>query len=444
MATIAPIKGSKKGSYRITVSNGYDSSGKQIRITKTFTPDTTKSKRQQEKQVQEFAVEFERQVKSGKLYSGDKISFSDFVKEWLEKEAVHSLEETTIYSYKTHLKNIILPALGKYKISKITPVILERFYSDLTKEDAKKNGKGAYKIASIKKFHKMISGIMSTAVRWNVIEENPCEKAYLPRERNKKDDVKHFTLEQAQAFLEAMDKPYMVPFKERTIRMPNGKLIEMDKYFKERMLPLQFKIFYRLALINGIRKGELVALTWNDIDFENNKISITKSAGHASEGQIIKSTKTKASSAIVSVPQQEMDLLSKWKTEQKNIMLSVGTEWKGYRGKEFDYNSVFIQMVRNTGKTMNASTPYRKMEEFIKYYNQTVDKEEDKLPLIPLHGLRHTCATLNIALGEDIKTVQKTLRHANVQTTLNIYAHSLEEKVEEAANKLETVLSKQA
>ena len=315
MATIRKIKNSKKGAYQIIVSNGYDSNNKQIRVTTTFTPDTTKSQRQQEKQVQEFAIDFERQVKTGKVYSGDKISFSDFTKEWEEKEAKQNLEETTLYSYKGHLKNVILPAIGKYKISKITPVILEQFYRSLTKDNARKDGKGSYKIASIKKFHKIISGIMRTAVRWNVIQENPCDKAELPKNKSESYNVKHFTVEQAKIFLENMDKPYSVSFVGHNITMPNGKIIELDTYAKERKLPIQFKIFYRLALLCGLRKGELIALTWKDIDFENCSLSITKSVGHVQGGQIVKSTKTINSNRIVHIPLTEIELLNKWKIE---------------------------------------------------------------------------------------------------------------------------------
>lgn len=444
MATIRKIKNSKKGAYQIIVSNGYDSNNKQIRVTTTFTPDTTKSQRQQEKQVQEFAIDFERQVKTGKVYSGDKISFSDFTKEWEEKEAKQNLEETTLYSYKGHLKNVILPAIGKYKISKITPVILEQFYRSLTKDNARKDGKGSYKFASIKKFHKIISGIMRTAVRWNVIQENPCDKAELPKNKSESYNVKHFTVEQAKIFLENMDKPYSVSFVGHNITMPNGKIIELDTYAKERKLPIQFKIFYRLALLCGLRKGELIALTWKDIDFENCSLSITKSVGHVQGGQIVKSTKTINSNRIVHIPLTEIELLNKWKIEQKNLMLTVGSKWQGYRGKDFDQNSVFIQTNINYGKTMNLSTPYRKFTDLIKYYNQTVEQEEDKLPLIPLHGLRHTCATLHIAMGTDIKTVQSILAHANIQTTLNIYAHPLEEKKRKATNDLQMLLNKKA
>lgn len=245
-------------------------------------------------------------------------------------------------------------------------------------------------------------------------------------------------------FLEAMDKPYSVPFKGHKITVPSGKVIELDTYIKERMLPIQFKIFYRLSLFGGLRKGELIALTWQDIDFENNTLSITKSAGHVQEGQTIKATKTVNSNRIIPIPKTEIDLLSRWKTEQKNFMLTVGSKWEGYRGKEFDKNNVFIQMNVNYGKTMNVSTPYRKFVDFINYYNQTIEKEENKLPVIPLHGLRHTCATLNIALGTDIKTVQAILGHANIQTTLNTYTHALEEKKREASNALDVLLNKQA
>ena len=191
-------------------------------------------------------------------------------------------------------------------------------------------------------------------------------------------------------------------------------------------------------------KAELIALTWQDIDFENNTLSITKSAGHIQEGQIIKSTKTATSDGVIPIPKTEIELLERWKTEQKNFMLTVGSKWEGYRGKEFEKNRVFIQTSINYGKTMNVSTPYRKFVTFLNYYNQTVEKEENQLPIIPLHGLRHTCATLNIALGTDIKTVQAILRHANIQTTLNIYAHALEEKKREASNALEILLNKKA
>lgn len=443
MATITKIKNSKKGSYRITVSNGYDANNKQIRITKTFTPDKTKTERQQQKQVQEYALEFERQVKTGKLYEGDKIIFSEFVKRWEEDEAKQRLEATTLYSYKGYLKNVIIPAIGKYKMVAITPIVLEKFYNSLTMDNAKIRGEGRYKIASIRKFHKIISGIMRTAVRWGVIEVNPCEKAKLPKDNENNIDVKYFTLEQAKRFLEAMEHPYKVPFNGHTIKIPSGKITFMDGYVKERMLPSQFKIFYRLCLFAGLRKGEALALTWEDVDVKKNTISITKSLGHTQNGQETKTTKTIRSNRILPIPKSEIDLLQKWKIEQKNFMFSVGSKWEGYRGNDFDKNSIFIQMNSNYGKTMNIATPYRKFETFIKYYNQTVEKEE-RLPVIPLHGLRHTCATLNVSLGTDLKTLQATLGHANIQTTLNIYAHALEEKKREASKALDNLLNKEA
>lgn len=100
MATIRKIKNSKKGAYQIIVSNGYDSNNKQIRVTTTFTPDKTKSQRQQEKQVQEFAIEFERYIHDG----GSVKKFNDIIK----KRKEHSHRQMRYFN---NLKNIKCPVM---------------------------------------------------------------------------------------------------------------------------------------------------------------------------------------------------------------------------------------------------------------------------------------------------------------------------------------------
>lgn len=434
MASIKEVKGSKKGAYRITVSNGYDMNGKQIKVSTNYTPDPAKTRKQQLKEAEEYAFEFEKKVKEGRLYNGDKISFADFTEEWLEKEAKVNLEKTTIYCYQRNLRNTILPALGKYKMTKITPVLLERYFTGLLQEGAKQNGLEAYSMGTVKRDYTIISSIMRTAVRWNVIEENPCKRAQLPRERVKDNNVKHFTLEQAKTFLNILDKP-------SSVYQEGKKIVNLER---TKRLHIQFVIFFRIALLGGLRRGELIALTWADIDFQHSKISINKSAGHIDQGQITKSTKTVQSNRDIVLPQSEMELLGRWKTEQKNLMLAVGSKWEGYRGSEYEHNNVFIQTNQNYGRAMNIATPYKKFVGVINSYNRTVENEEDKLPVIPLHGLRHTFATLQISLGTDVKTTQSMLGHASIQTTLNTYAHALEDKQREASNALGTLLNRQA
>ena len=93
---------------------------------------------------------------------------------------------------------------------------------------------------------------------------------------------------------------------------------------------------------------------------------------------------------------------------------------------------------------MNIHTPYNKFHDIIDQYNDTVTKEDDKLPKIPLHGMRHTCATALISHGIDPVTVSHRLGHSKTGVTLNTYAHSLEEKDKEAANILEDIFKKNA
>ena len=129
-----------------------------------------------------------------------------------------------------------------------------------------------------------------------------------------------------------------------------------------------------------------------------------------------------------------MELLKSYKLEQNKYRLSIGSQWIGE-------NFLFIQW---NGKQMDLSTPYHTFKKIIRNYNQTVTEESKKLPDIPLHGLRHTSATLLISQNIDVRTVSSRLGHAQTSTTMNIYAHSLKKMDEVAADTLENLFIKQA
>ena len=99
--------------------------------------------------------------------------------------------------------------------------------------------------------------------------------------------------------------------------------------------------------------------------------------------------------------------------------------------------------IQENGKQMSYSTPYSAFQDTIARYN--ADKREDqKLPAIPFHGLRHTSATLLIASKQDVRTVSSRLGHAQASTTMNIYAHALQDTDRKAVNALENMLVKHA
>ena len=128
MASVREIHNKKGISYKIEVSNGYDASGKKIRETTTFVPDPSLTKKQQEKALQKFVMEFEDKVNNGNRISGDKTTLAEFTEEWLKTYAENQLEKTTLHRYRYVLDTNILPALGHMKIGKIRPYDIERFF----------------------------------------------------------------------------------------------------------------------------------------------------------------------------------------------------------------------------------------------------------------------------------------------------------------------------
>lgn len=420
----------KRGnSYFITVSNGYDIAGKQIRKTMTYTPDETLTPKQQEKALKQAIFEFEIKVKNGSVLDGSRITLKEFYNKWLSEYASVSLEPTTTEWYANLFEQKILPYLGHMKLSDIKPLNIQSFYNSLTKQGAKKDGR-AYSTTSVKRFHSALSSVLNKAVEWELIDTNPASKTSLPKQKSASDNVKYFTPEQAIIFLNALNNAYTTEYKAHT-RVLNDKTYNVDNYTETRLIPTQMKVLFNVALYGGLRRGELLALTWKDIDFDNCTITINKAVAAVKNGTIIKSTKNSSSERTITLPNSIMLLLRRWKKEQAEIKLMLGDKWEGE-------NNIFIQW---NGKRMHLSTPYHTLKDIIAKYNSTVDKESLKLPEIRFHDLRHTSATLLISSNIDIKTVSARLGHAQTSTTMNIYAHSFKKLDEVASDKLENILS---
>lgn len=389
--------------------------------------------KQQQKALEKFVFDFEERVKNGKFMKVEKITLKDFTDTWFKDYATEQLEKTTLAYYTATLNQKILPALGHLKLSKIQPMHLQSFYNNLLEDGVRKDGKqGGYSPATIKKCHVIISSILSTAVHWQVIEANPCDRVAPPKNKDIADDIKHFTLEQAETFLQALEMEYMTVYKAHDRINDTGKKYHVEAYKEARSIPIQFKVLFNIALFGGLRRGELLALTWDDMNFDNNSISISKSTGYTGKETYIKSPKNKSSIRVIKLPEPLMELSKRYKKEQQELRLSLGDQWQGE-------NYLFIQW---NGRQMNIATPYHTFKDIIAKYNSTITNVADKLPDIPFHGLRHTSATLLISENVDIRTVSARLGHAQTSTTMNIYAHSLKELDEKAADTLGSLLKR--
>lgn len=430
---MASIRLRNNGSYQITVSMGRDIYGKKLIETTTFIPDPTLTPKKREKAVEDFARQFEDQIKNGIALDGRKITLKAFTDRWFKEYAAQKLQPGTVEKYKAEMDNKVLPVLGHLKLTELRPATLNAAFVAMTKDGARKDGKsGGYSRATIKKTQDVLSSILRTAVEWEIIERNPMDKVRSVGEVAA-DKIEFFTPEQAAAFLDYIEKPYKIKTKGHKRVDDTGEPYIVGDYESTKEVPEQLRVLYNLAIYGGLRKGELLALEWSDIDFKNDTVTVSKAASVVGGKQITKEPKTKTSRRTVSIPHFLTQRIKALKVDRLKYRLSLGDYWQGAEW-------LFIQ---DNGKQMSYTTPYQTFQKIITRYNDGKPLK-DQLPAIPFHGLRHTSATLLIASKQDIRTVSSRLGHAQASTTMNIYAHALQETDRKAVNTLENMLVKHA
>lgn len=396
--------------YRIVICLGYDKQGNKLVKNLTHSVNQSSTPKQQEREALKYALNMEDKIKYGHDLDAEKVSFEEFAIKWLEN-IKPDIEYGTYISYKHSIDKYLIPYFIGYKVANIKTPLIEMFYKSLVKD---------YAIGTIRKHASVLRCVFATAKRWNMIDNNPCQGAKIPKKLNEDTSLKYFTPEQALMFMKSLDLVYE----------------------NEQTVPTQYKVFYALSLFCGFRKGETLALHWDDINFDIKEVSINKSLGATENGIDCKATKTATSTRTVPFPDKIKPLLKQYYSEYSQLRLSLGTAWQGN-------GNLFIQ---SEGKMMSINTPYQYFISHLNRYNQWIKDNPNKatiecleeLPVISLHGLRHSCATLLNYLNVNIVDISKYLGHANCSTTMNIYAHSFEEQKREATNKLDEFLQMNA
>lgn len=224
----------KRGnSYRITVCLGTDIYGKKLSQKITYHPDPGLTPAREKKAVETFAFDFEQKVLNGKVLDGRKITLYDFSERWLKEVGAQRLQPKTLAAY-TDILNGIMPKLGHYKLTELKPAVLNSYFSSLTQDGARKDGKpGGYSRGTIAKAKNTLSSVLSTAVEWELIEKNPLERVHFNAEPTA-ETLKFWTPEQCTAFLEFIEKPYRVTTKGHTRTDDTG-----ISYMKSGITPAQ-------------------------------------------------------------------------------------------------------------------------------------------------------------------------------------------------------------
>jgi len=456
MATIEKISGKTGTTYRISVSGGFDTSGKRIRHRMMWKPTPGMTERQIQKAVQRAAADFERSIEQG-FALDNKQTFADYAAYVLDLKERDGTKAKTLDRYRELLIRIN-QAIGHIKLADLRPQHLNAFYKNLMEPGIRLgSGIATTKIdlaAWLKQNKKTRAGIaeaaevaastVSAAAQGKPIQETKAE-AIAKAMGKKLGDV--FTVEQnmdpladktilayhrlISIILTQAEKEMLVPYNAAAKATPPKAAKKAPNYFQPETIseilkaleaePLKWQLITHLLLVTGCRRGEIMGLKWDKIDFKNNRVTIDRALIVSPSKGVYESTTKTSDIRYLNLPAETMTLLKQHKREQLRIQIANGDRWihTGY---------VFTQ---DNGDRMNPDSITAWLNDFSKRHG---------LPHINPHAFRHTVASVLLANGTDIVTVAAQLGHASASTTENFYAHIIEENKARATECIADVL----
>lgn len=383
----------KRGdSWRLITFIGRDDLGKQIKRTKTI-PAEGISKHD----AQKLANKFETEELKNRHVHDQNMTFSQFIDYWHENYAIKEHSITT-QDRNRQLLQRIRKSLGDIRLRKLEPKHILAFIKNLEEPgmrlDKPKGGKLSGRTIQI--HYKLISAILSKAVQWEFIDDNPCRRVDTPKAKSKKIPI--------------YDEPTLLKF--LNLLLTKAKL--------------KYQAFFLLALTSGLRRSEILGLRWKDISFEKSFLRVNQ-VGVRVQGKGIEykdDTKTTESSAPVPISPFTLTILQQLKAEQALIRGKADDKWHDKAG---------ILFTTTEGKPMLPSSFGHWLTKFTTKHN---------LPAIGVHAFRHMAATCALDRGFDLKFVSNFIRHADIGTTGNIYAHVLPAKNQQLVASLDELVQK--
>lgn len=309
--------------------------------------------------------------------------FGEWLDLWYKTYSKPDIRITTQLCYENRIYIHIIPAVGNIPLNKLKQSDLQKFYADL-KKNGRKTKVDIYGAGlsdrMVRSCHTTCRSALQKAVEEKLLRTNPAIGCKLPPKKAKEmqvlshDEMRRFLIQSKQ------------------------------------------DDFYELALLElatGMRRGEICALKWSDLDLNSGTLRIQRQAYHVDHGVIISAPKTKQSNRTIILPQSVLNVLKEYKN-------GVDSQW------------IFPSPVKD-GEPFDPTSVYRKMRKIL---NRAQCKR------IRFHDLRHTFATTALEHGMDIKTLSAVIGHVSSATTLDIYSHITDEMQISAANKIEKHFAK--
>lgn len=333
-------------------------------------------------------------LRDGTFVTPNKITLGEWLTRWIEFYVKNNVRVSTYNSYRNAANRHIIPALGSRPLQQLTTAELQEFYARKL-ENGRLDGRGGLSTRMIHLFHQVISGALKQAVRENLVARNVAEAVKLPRLRYK--EMRPLTLEEARRLLAAAKGHRLYP----------ALLLE---------------------LATGLRRGELFALRWRDVDLNRGLLHVRRIINRVQTPDREKKTalvfeepKTANSRRTVPIPKDVVAELKAHKARQNEEKLRLGAAYE-------DNDLVFATPLGRPVDPDNAGKRYKTL------------LKKAGLPGVRFHDLRHTFATLLLEADEHPKVVQELLGHSRIGVTLDLYTHVRPELKQRAAEKINDLL----
>ncbi|HLI06628.1 MAG TPA: tyrosine-type recombinase/integrase [Ktedonobacteraceae bacterium] len=322
-------------------------------------------------------------LRRGMLTIGSHTTVQEYLENWLEKVHKPTIRLSTYLNYSKLVKNYLVPGLGKIKLQKLTPQQVQSFYSQKLSD--------GLTAKTVNNIHGVLHVALDNAVKWNILPRNVCDAVTPPRIPRKEQHV--LTKQQAHTLLE-----------------------EVKAHRLEALLTL--------AITTGMREGELLALHWQDINFEDRTLQVKRAVSYLKGyGYIESEPKTAKGRRMISLPAFVVEVLQRHRIQQQEQRREIGDAW-------IDKDLVFTNA---QGYFYSSSTLRKVFRRFLVSIG---------LPHIRFHNLRHSAATILLAMGVHPKVVQEILGHSQITMTLDVYSHALPTMQEDVTKRWDSEFGK--
>lgn len=353
-------------------------SGKRRQITRR-----ADTKKEAQEKVDLAIEEIKKKDSNGISNDLANITVEDHFKKWFELIMKRKIKETTFKEYTNAYNYRIKPVLGKYKITQLNPLNLQKFVNDLSDEGLSPR--------YVEYISTILYGALEAARKWKIIQINPLVDVEKPRPRRTVQKI--WTIDEMNRFL-----------------------------LTAKLNDVRTNSIVTLALNTGCRRGEILSLKWSDLDEESKTLNVERTLVYDKDGYRFTPPKSESSIRKIKIGDSLIKELKEWKAHQNKIKMA-------YRNVFEDIDLIFST---HTGKPIFPRSLTSEFNRAIKNANVTK---------IRFHDLRHTHATMCLEAGMSLKEVQDRLGHSSIKTTGDVYAHVTESMKEKSVELFEKYIS---